>query len=231
VKSAAVENIQSLHDDKLTLAILTDGRRERIEQCYKSWVDNLDLSLFKYKIIFDSSGDPNYANYLNQTYGMNVVSFGSKLDLPHAFGEMFAYLNTLDSKYTFFLEDDFYIPNSIDICRLLDILKYADLEQLALVRQPWYPEEFNKGGMLRKLQPELLLVERRHKDWIWQEQSRAWTNNPSLINNRVFAIPYPDFHMHCETYFYLRIADRWPNAKLGYYGSYDDDPAVIHKGV
>lgn len=162
---------------------------------------------------------------------MDVVSFGSKLDLPHAFGEMFAHLSKLDSAYTFFLEDDFYIPNPIDICRLLDILKYADLEQLALIRQRWYPKEFEFDSLMHKLAPELHLVEKRHNDWVWQEHQIAWTNNPSLINNRVFAIPYPEEHLFCETYFARRIIGRWPNAKLGYYGSYNDNPAVIHKGV
>jgi hypothetical protein len=230
VKSAAVETIQSLHDDNLTLAILTDGRRERIEKCYQSWIDNLDISLFKHKIIFDSSGDPNYSSYLKQTYDMNVVSFESKLNLPNAFGKMFTYLSKIDSTYTFFLEDDFYIPNPIDIYRLLDILKHADLEQISLIRQPWYPKEFEFDGLMRKLQPELHLVEKRHGDWVWQEHNVSWTNNPSLINNRVFAIPYPEEHLHCETNFARRIVGQWPHAKLGYYGSYDDQPMVIHTG-
>lgn len=220
--------VEEMSNNIFIFAVLTDGRKERIERSFPTWKLNLDLNAFNKTIIFDSSGDPEYAKYLKETYPMEVVSFGSKLELAPAFNAMFKYLGKLDFDYVLFFEDDFIIPEYINISDLIYVSEYANLDQLLLTRQPYYPDEINEGGLLKFLAARFPLIKKNHMQYTWMEYSIFWSNNPSLIKKRIFDIEYPTEFELCESIFFNKLKDKYPDFKSAYYGNLEDDPKVIH---
>ena len=211
---------------KLAFAVLTDGRAERIERSFPTWTKNLDLHRFNIKIIFDSSGDDKYAEYLSR-YDMDIVKLG-KQDLANAFNRMFKYLSQLDFDYLLLFEDDFSVPEYINISDLLYVLEYAELDQLTLVRQPYYPFEIEAGSLMNLIKSRIPIIERTYNGYTWIEHNAFWTNNPSLITKRVFDVEYPiEFHQ-CEINFFSRLKQIYPEIKTAYYGAIGDTPRVIH---
>ena len=211
---------------KIIFVVLTNGIKERIEISYPTWVQNLDLILFDKKIIFDSSGDDEYYEYLNR-YDMEVIKLG-KLDLPNAFNQMFKHLSQLDFDYVMFFEDDFSIPNYINILDLIKLSETENFDQLALIRQAYYPFEIEEISLSNFLIKKQNFVEKNKDEQYWLETELWWTNNPSLISKRVFDVEYPIQFENCEYEFSNKLKNQYTDFKSVYYGAVKDQHRVIH---
>ena len=62
----------------LAWTILTDGRKQYIEQCLPAWIDWLDETIIN-KFIIDDSGDPEYRSWLGETFpSFNIIPVNAR---------------------------------------------------------------------------------------------------------------------------------------------------------
>jgi hypothetical protein len=125
-----------------------------------------------------------------------------------------------DIDYVFHLEDDFIFPDVVDIELMIEILEYEpELAQVALLRQPWSPEEQQAGGIY-SIEPE-----RFKQKYGFVQQSHLFTFNPCLYPIGVAR----DYRAGLEADLTANLlSDDW---RFGYLGELGDDPKTIHIGI
>lgn len=120
-----------------------------------------------------------------------------------------------------------FLPNSdvplADMAAILDADN--DLAQIALVRQPWWPNEHAAGGLLPSLEAQgILLYQADHH----VEHTGGWTSNPCLFRRTLPAAqPWPTAAWSEAAYgAQLRAA----GYRFAYYGHRADGPRLTHVG-
>jgi len=122
--------------------------------------------------------------------------------------------------YVFHLEDDFIFPDHVDVELMVELLEYeTDLAQVALLRQPWSPQEQQAGGIYW-IEPERF----KQKAGFVQQQ-HLFTFNPCLYPIAVAR----NYRAGLEAELTADlVADGW---SFGYLGELGDEPRTIHIGI
>ena len=199
---------------KLALMVITDGRWDYLQRTLESAAVALDWPWHQ-KILVDDSGEE---------LGFSPDGFKFVKNLPRrglagAIQSGWDALNK-DIDYVFHLEDDFIFPDVVDIELMIELLEYeTDLAQVALLRQPWSPEEQQAGGIY-SIEPE-----RFKQKYGFVQQSHLFTFNPCLYPIGVAR----DYRAGLEAELTANLlADDW---RFGYLGELGDDPKTIHIGI
>ena len=108
----------------------------------------------------------------------------------------------------------------VDIELMIELLEYEpELAQVALLRQPWSPEEQQAGGIYS------IESERFKQKYGFVQQSHLFTFNPCLYPIGVAR----DYRAGLEAELTANLlADDW---RFGYLGELGDDPKTIHIGI
>lgn len=139
----------------------------------------------------------------------------------------------------FLLEDDFILETDVNVTQLKALVDYHTfLIQVALLRQAWWQNEVDAGGLIPALEKEGHVF----KDWCmsllvdppiprkWTEHRAFFTTNPTYIPARTLGYEWPDGD-YSEGMFGKHLFDSDPDARSAFLGSRTDGPLVRHVGV
>lgn len=227
----------------IALLVMTDGRRDVIERTIKSARDHLRGTITE-RWVHDDSGDPDYAAWLAATFpDFTIHSTGHRSGFGGAIRSAWAMIRARsDARYVFHLEDDFVFERDVilrDMCAVLD--HHPDVVQLALLRQPWNPDEVAAGGIIE--QHPFDYVDRF--DWCpaesvrgpdplfnrWIEHRRFFTTNPSLYRRILLEEHDWPTGPHSEGRFGIDLIHANPDAVFAFWGARTDGPWVEHIGA
>ncbi len=216
--------------------ITTDGRGELLDECISTW--DQASGTFCAKVILDDSGDPAYRASLTEKYGTEweVLRVGEeRMGYVAAMKAMRSIGIRSNAKYIFHLEDDFKLNRPIDLDAITSLLS-ADtrIAQMALLRQPWYANEVEHGGVINALMnqgcefQEMIRIDKEDRVVRWIEHRAVWTANPNVFSVEVARIDYPDTP-YSESAF-MRQLKTSPALVCAYWGTLSDEPYVTHIG-
>ena len=199
---------------KLALMVITDGRWDYLQRTLESAAVALDWPWHQ-KILVDDSGE-------EKGFCPDGFEFVKNLPRRGLAGAIQSGWDALDKDidYVFHLEDDFIFPDVVDLELMIEILEYEpELAQVALLRQPWSPEE-QQAGAIYSINPE-----RFKQKYGFVQQSHLFTFNPCLYPIGVAR----DYRAGLEAELTANLlADDW---RFGYLGELGDDPKTIHIGI
>ena len=130
---------------RIALMVITDGRWHYLRDTVASAEANLDWQ-FSYKLLVDDSG--SNTELAPQFAGFHYLKNAERRGLAGAIQA--GWDNLPDCEYVFHLEDDFTFPQHVDVASMVKALEADDtLAQVALMRQPWGPDEIAAGSVYR----------------------------------------------------------------------------------
>lgn len=231
----------------IALVVFTDGRDDVLAET----IDVADVNLrgsITDRVIVDDTGDADHAKLLRHQYGdrYRVVAWTNRRgftgSIRHAWQALALQADNV-VEFVFHLEDDFLIREPINLDHLGLVLQaYPHLAQMSLLRQAWNDEEKAAGGIIQCAPDDyterwaVAGIAGREDTFLWMEQRRFFTTNPSLYRRELCAVGWPDLE-HSEGHFthqLLREGLPWgiaPDAvRFGIWGKKDDEPRVLHIG-
>ena len=219
------------------IIVLTNGRPECISKTIPS--AQAHLSGVQGMVIVDDSGDPTYGQWLADEFtGGPWDGKIAHLPGPHGYWRAMRYVwdlarhwaTTYDTTSFFFLEDDFTFNTDVDLDTLAGVLDtHPCLTQIALLRQPWFGNEHEHGGLIEALEQQgQTFTETSDGVHTWIEHRAGFTGNPSLIPKRTFTRDWPEGNWS-ESRF-GRALFRDEGARGAYWGRRTDPPRVEHIG-
>ena len=209
--------------------VTTDGRKQFIERALPTWEQA--TGSISHRFIIDDSGDTQYRMWLTDTFPeWKIVSVGQD---RCGYSPAMKMIRTIglesDADYIFHIEDDFVLSRPInldDLAGLLNDKRY--LAQVALLRQPWFHNEIEAGGLIEALEPGETFTERSDGDRCWIEHRAIWTANPNMFRRDVAKIEYPNVN-YSESAF-MRSLKEDANLRCAFWGKRSDEYYVHHIG-
>lgn len=214
----------------IPIIVLTNGRRDCIARTIPSIREHLtgagDM------VIVDDSGDANYRAWLAETFPGALVTAVAPGPAGYwrAMRVVWAIARDSAADAVAFWEDDFVLLGDVAVTCLARVLdEQPHLTQIALLRQPWWPNEHDAGGLIPALEAQGQVFEERtdgREHWI--EHRACFTGNPSLIPRRTFERDWPEGAWSESRFGQLLFRD--PPARGAYWGRRSDPPRVEHIG-
>lgn len=213
----------------LPVVLLTNGRPSCITKTIQSVRENLhgigDM------VIVDDSGDDVYRGWLAEQYSAPVVPVGDEpCGYWRAMRRVWDIARDSGAEACWFQEDDFVFNEPVDVEELAGVLDaHPYLTQIALLRQPWFANEHEHGGLIGALQAQgQQFTECTDGTHWWIEHRACFTGNPCLIPRSTFARDWPEGDWS-ESRF-GRVLFRDGRARGAYWGRLTDPPRVEHIG-
>jgi hypothetical protein len=224
--------VMSIEENPPTIAwvTLTNGRKEYFEKSRPSWYQKMHGNIVE-EIIVDTSGDPEYLNWLTSNYpSAKVIPLG-KTSLSYAKSVKFLLdvCSSIDCDYIFHLEDDYILEKDIVLEDAIDILKENDnIVQVHFIRQPWIQEEIDAGSVLNYCKGfGISMDEKQNSKSSWVEHTCYFTFGPNIYKkDLVFTQWNTDKDPELEFYRVL-ISNK---NKTATFGKLDDPNIVTHIG-
>lgn len=215
----------------LSMTVLTDGRKEYLEQTLPTWIEAYGDKI-EHKIILDDSGNTGYRHWLVETFpDFVVVAIGKdRCGYDVAMREVFLVVRTLGLPYNLHVEDDFklHTPPDLDkVCEVLD--NFPQVSQMSFMRQPWYPNEVEAGGVVEALERQgaVSFQQKFTNGSSWVRHNAFWTANPNVFPQWVAHREWPDAPW-CEMKFSQAL--RYDKKVSGIWGHRDSWVCVEHIG-
>lgn len=222
----------------IPLLVLTNGRPDCITKTLRSAAEHLHG--VGPMVILDDSGDDVYGQWLEDEFIGGPLN-GHVLHLEdaehgywRAMQAVWQYaryaFDFMGTDKAFFLEDDFTFNADVDVEHLASVLDaHPYLTQIALLRQPWWPNEVEHGGLIPALEQQgQEFTERTDGTHHWVEHRACFTGNPCLIPRSTFERDWPDGDWSESRFGRLLFTDE--RARGAYWGRRDDPPLVEHIG-
>lgn len=217
------------------LICLTNGRPDCITKTVNSLTEH--LSGVNGMVIVDDSGDDIYAAWLNEEFagGPFNTEILSLLGPQHSYWQamqaVWALARHWDEPTFAFWEEDFVLHDDVNLDDLAGVLdEHPYLTQMALVRQAWFGNEVEHGGLIEALEAQgQTFTERSDGERHWIEHRACFTGNPSVIPRRTFTQDWPEGDWS-EARFGRALFAADPEARGAYWGRRSDPPLVEHIG-
>jgi len=174
--------------------VITDGRRECIERAIPSALTQLRGDIGSL-VICDDSGDPVYQRWLRSQWPeFTLICAPGRVGYTQAMQRVWAVISELPDEWIWQAEDDFTLDQPIDLDAMISVLSTRpELAQIALLRQPWFGNEVEHGGLIEALEAQGNQFRNVTDGHHWWVQHRAlWTGNPSLFRREIASIPWPN---------------------------------------
>lgn len=213
------------------LLVMTDGRRDCIEQTIPSALDNL-LGQTGGRIIYDDSGDDSYRWWLAERFGpdgFEVIHHpAGRQGFGGAIRAAWRHVALRHESFVFHLEDDFVFNRPVPLGSMMEIMEAAPrLAQLALRRQPWNDNERAAGGIIEQ-HPDAYADRSCCQEHAWLEHRQFFTTNPSLYRRSLCLGGWPDAD-HSEGVFSHQLFED-PELRCGFWGARESGEWVTHIG-
>lgn len=213
----------------IALLVMTDGRRECIEQTVDAFGD-LAVGRISERWIHDDSGDPTYRAWLDDTFPtFRIISTPGRSGFGGAIRSAWEMLRLASTApFVFHLEDDFVLRRPLDLDRLASCLnRHPNVVQLALRRQPWSEHERAAGGVVE--QHPAAYTDRTDGLDEWLEHRLFFTTNPSLYRRSlVLREEWPTGNQSEGRFSHALLGDA--DLRFAYYGSRASGEWVEHIG-
>lgn len=214
--------------------VLTNGRRECISQTIPSITRH--LRGWSGIHIVNDSPDPHYAAWLDTNFPPGTGGIAQihhrhgDHGYWHAMREVFALARATGADAVAFWEDDFVLQTDVDLTDLAEVLTTRPyLVQIALLRQPWFPNEIRAGGLIEALEEQgQTFHEVTDGTHWWIEHRAVFTGNPTLLPRSTFTHQWPA-GAWSESRFGRHLFTN-PQAHGAYWGRRSDPPRVQHIG-
>lgn len=212
------------------LLVMTDGRRDCIEQTIASARTNIHGDISR-RVIHDDSGDPAYRMWLGAWFGdFEIVSTGQRSGFGGAIQSAWRYLRCFpgNERFVVHLEDDFTFNHPVDLLPMVRVLnENPHVVQLALRRQPWNADERAAGGIVEQHPGDYddVFDGRQH----WLEHRRFFTTNPCVYRMALTSKVWPN-GSHSEGVFTHELLAN-PDIRFGFWGARDSGEWVTHIGT
>lgn len=217
----------------IAILVITDGRREHLEETLASADAMLDGPITE-RWIYDDSGDP-----ANEEWILSIAPRFELITHPNGrqgFGGAIrtawsAIASLSRASYIFHLEDDFTFNRPVPLDDMAWILGgRRELAQLALRRQPWNDAERAAGGIVEQHPDDYAdrSALRADRELAWLEHRRCFSTNPCLYPRRLTVEqPWPEGE-HSEGRYGIGLVEA--GYQFGYWGSRDSGEWVHHNG-
>ena len=212
--------------------VLTDGRKKYIEECLPEWVEWLD-DLITDKFIIDDSGDDQYRKWLSEKFpSFSVIPVGEeRMGYCEAMSKVFDVVKMSGKPYCLHTEDDFLLKRRFDIDSAIKVLeKNKSLSQVSFIREPWYQNEIEHGGLIEAIEdhsPSVKFKQMNTDGVEWIDHTAYWTCNPSIFPSWLTKFQWPSGDWS-ESRFARLIFSKGKSA--GILGARSDSPYVEHIG-
>lgn len=180
----------------LSMTVLTDGRKEYLEQTLPTWIEAYG-DLIQHKMIIDDSGNTGYRHWLIETFPeFTIVAVGKdRCGYAEAMRKVFEMVVYMGQPYNLHIEDDFKLkvpPNIESVCSVLDA--WPQVSQMSFMRQPWYSNEIEYGGVVEALEAQGTRVfqQKATNGLPWVRHNAFWTANPNVFPQWVAHREWPD---------------------------------------
>jgi hypothetical protein len=223
--------------DVFTLLVFHDGRNDYLEQTLYTFFDQISFPEKPYKVLIDDMPEGRDVAFLDKIAArfafdeviLNETNLGS-------FGSIMRAWSSLPptTEHIFHLENDFVFAERVDVRDLVVVLEEPSICNITLLRQPWYEDEREAGGLF-KVCPEKFreAVVRGVPVCLHQDY---FGHNPGLYR-RSFARVIPDTSRlesgqilsHERIYRDLLLAED-PSRQFAIFGRLSDRPRVFHIG-
>lgn len=212
------------------LLVMTNGRRDCIRQTIPSALAMLNPG-FIHKVICDDSGDVEYQEWLEINFPtFEIWTTNGKEGFGGAIRSIWSSLRLRTGfNFIFHLEDDFLFKEPIELGDMIAVMNHnPQLQQLALLRQPWNEEEKTAGGIMQ-LHPEDFF-EWQYGPFHWVSQRRFFTTNPCIYRKDLLNLREWPKGENSEGRFTLRLLETYPESVFGFWGKKFAAPKVEHIG-
>ena len=140
----------------LTVLVFNDGRNDYLEQTLATFTAQVSFPEKPYKILIDDMPEGRDLHLLHSIaarFGfddliLNEANLGQFGTINKAWSCLPSHAN-----YVFHLENDFVFPDPVDVRELVTVLEEPWICNITLLRQAWYADELDLGGLL-KVKPE-----------------------------------------------------------------------------
>lgn len=204
---------------RITLMCITDGRWDYLQQTIASAEEMLDWP-FHYKLLVDDSGSATET--CPQFDGWRYLKNPERRGLAGAIASGWEFIPPT-TDYVFHLEDDFTFPAPVPIADMVQALEAdSSLAQVALLRQPWSPEEQHAGSIYAMNRGVYSTSKATGVELVTHR--RLFTFNPSLYPRAIC-----DYGAGLEQ----EVTDALlaHGYRFSYLGGISDDPRCLHIGV
>jgi hypothetical protein len=212
------------------IIVLTNGRRD----CIFPTISSIQKHLTGHGdiVIVDDSGDPAYRALLMSEFSdAHVTTVAEEpAGYPKAMRSVWELARDSGADSIAFWEDDFVLNENVNMTCLNHVLdEQPHLTQIALLRQPWFGNEHQYGGLIPALEQQgQAFTECTDGTHHWIEHRAVFTGNPSLIPARTFAHDWPEGAWSESRFGQLLFTD--PSARGAYWGQRSNPPRVEHIG-
>lgn len=198
-----------------TLVVMGHGRWPYLTKALESVEATVGLSFFDRKVAaFDGCHPPDEIRTVFDSVWASDTRKGLAANLGRAWG-----LLDRTDEWVLHLEEDFVLVDAPleEMAAVLDANR--DVAQMALVRQPWSPEE--RDGMLFGPHIDGDLVDEHG----WLRQSRIFTLNPHVAHASLLRSVNPAVEVSLTG----ELVER--GFTFGFFGGLHDDPRCLHIGA
>jgi hypothetical protein len=205
----------------VALVVITDGRQDFLSESIRS-ID-INFPPFAQQYIVDDSGDPEYWDWLDDTFGGPFTIFHHPTRQGCSRAVSTGWLAASECDYVWHAEDDFTYNEHVDLEPMIAILDANPyLAQLALKRQPHGPVE-SAAGDLMAVEPSRW---EDHEGFC--DTDLIFTFNPCLIPKDVIAVALADPSPRTEPEVTSCLLAQ--GYRFGYLGQTTDPPRITHIG-
>jgi hypothetical protein len=187
----------------ICMTVLTDGRKEYIRKALPTWIDAYGDQIEK-KFIIDDSGSPRYRKWLARKFPSFIIVpvAEDRSGYSEAMRKVFSVIVESEAEYCLHIEDDFVLLKPFVLEDVVKVLsQFNRLSQISFMRQPWYTNEIESGGVVEALEANGgAFTQRATAGRSWVVHRAFWTCNPSIFPAWVAARWWPD-PPWCEMYF------------------------------
>lgn len=212
------------------LVVLTSGRREYLQATLASADERLH-GLIVNRLMFDDSGDPAFAAWLDERYGDRFKIHHNERNLGYSVAMSVARETVAaagGSPLVFWLEDDFIFNRDVDLGEMAQLLENERLAQVALLRGPYYEREIAAGSIPDEHPESYVRAVFRGIRYLRHE--RFYTSNPNLARRELYEIPWPEGR-HTESRFGKQlVAQGMQYAFLGWGESWIEHIGAVRGG-
>lgn len=211
----------------VTLLVVTDGRRDCVEQTVQSASEMLKGEIERFILVNDNPQD-GYRHWLDTRFSeFERIHHDKRKGFAGAIETGWAAIREQPTEFVYHLEDDFVHNRPVPLANMAKVLtEMEDLVQLALRRQPWNAQERAAGGIVEQW-PDAY-KERHRYGQTWLEHRLFFTTNPSLYRSQLCSLGWPQVVNSEGVFSHSLLAN--PLTKFGFWGAREDAPWVHHIG-
>jgi hypothetical protein len=203
----------------LMMVVLTNGR-EDVFSTVPGALGQLKGD-FNLKLVVDDSGDDDFHERLHAELGseFRITRSGfTNMGFTYAMGKVLEHVAAFAPDYVWLHEEDFFIERDVDLERMAAVIEKRSLLQVALLRNPWWHNEVDLGGVIEAREAQAAEFHGCF-DGVssWIEHRDHWSNGPNLFPGHIARHGWPQVAWS-ESAWGGFLREFYPTSSFAYWG-------------